>query len=144
MQKRSFYQYFLGWQGRRSRLDLPPAITEVLVVVNNAQFIIQVCKGIIRSQRVRRTLMFWDVLVVLVMIFLGSTFFWPWLREHPFLFLGYWAFCGWLTILAALLAVYDMARVRLEAKRAREELKREYFRNDDSGASDSSHDSHPH
>ncbi len=125
----------------RSRLDLAPAITEVLAVVNNAQFIIQVCKGIIRTPQVRRKLMFWDVLVVLVMIFLGSTFLWPWLREHPLIFLGYWAACGWLTILAALLAVYDMAKVRLDAKRARDELKREYFRSDDS---DSSHDSHPH
>ena len=74
----------------RSRLDLPVAITEGLAAVNNAQFIIQVCKGIIRSQRVRRTLMFWDVLVVLVLIFVGSTFLWPWLRQHPLLFLAYW------------------------------------------------------
>lgn len=109
--------------------------------MNNAQFIIQVCKGIIRAPQVRRKLMFWDVLAVLVLIFLGSTFLWPWLRAHPLLFLVYWAACGWLTILAALLAVYDMAKVRLEAKRARDELKREYFRSDDS---DSSHDSHAH
>jgi len=108
--------------------------------VNNAQFIIQVCRGIIRSRRVRRTVMFWDVLAVMVMMFLGSTFFWPWLRERPFIFLGYWAACAWLTILAALLAVYDMAKVRLDAKHARDELKREFFRNDDS---DSSHDSRP-
>jgi fatty acid desaturase len=128
----------------RYRLDLPPAITEVLAVVNNAQFIIQACKGIIRSQRVRRTLMFWDVLAVLLLIFLGATFLWPWLRAHPLVFLGYWAFCGWLTILAALFAVYDMAKVRLDAKRTQEELKREYFRNAKSTSSDSSNDSHPH
>ena len=109
--------------------------------MNNARFIIQVCKGIIRSQRVRRTVMFWDVLVVLVLIFLGSTFLWPWLRGHPLLFLGYWAVSGWLTLLAALLAVYDLAKVRLDARQAHEELKREILRTDDS---DSSHDSQPH
>lgn len=108
--------------------------------MNDARFIIQVCKGIIRSRRVRRTLMFWDVLVVLILMFLGSTFFWPWLRTHPLIFLGYWGACAWLTILAALLAVYDMAQVRLEAKRARDELKRELFRPEED--SDSSHDSH--
>ncbi len=140
-QEGSFCQHFLAWQRLRSRLDLPPAITEVSPIVNNVQFIIQVCKGIIRAPRVRRTLMFWTVLVVLVLIFLGATFLWPWLREHPLIFIGYWAVCGWLTMLAALLAVYDMAMVRLEAKRAQEELKREYFRSKDS---DSSHDSHPH
>ncbi|MDR3401616.1 MAG: hypothetical protein P4L99_03875 [Chthoniobacter sp.] len=107
--------------------------------MNNARFIIQVCKGIIRSQRVRRTLMFWDVLVVMVLIFLGSTFLWPWLRSHPFLFLGYWAISGWLTMLAALLAIYDLAKVRLDAQRAHEELKREFLRHENS---DSSHDSH--
>jgi len=112
-----------------------------LAVVNNVRFIIQACKGIIRSQRVRRTLMFWDVLVVLVLSFLGSTFFWPWLRGHPLFFLGYWALCGWLTILAAMLAVYDLAKVRLDAKRAHDEIKREFLRRPDS---DSSHDSHPH
>jgi hypothetical protein len=111
-----------------------------LAAVNNAQFIIQVCKGVIRSQRVRRTIMFYDVLVVLVLMFLGSTFLWPWLREHPFLFLGYWAVCGWLTILAALFAVYDLASVRLDARRAEKELKEEYLRRHDS---DSPHDSHP-
>ncbi|MEI9892477.1 MAG: hypothetical protein WDN28_00770 [Chthoniobacter sp.] len=109
--------------------------------MNNAQFIIQICRGIIRSQRVRRTLMFWDVLVVMVWSFLGATFFWLWLRAHPFLFLGYWVIAAWLTILAALLAVYDLARVRLDARRAHEELKRKFLRHDDS---DSSHDSHPH
>jgi hypothetical protein len=114
-------------------------IVKGLATVNNVQFLIQVCRGIIRSQRVRRTLMFWDVLVVLVLMFLGSTFLWPWLRGHPFIFLGYWGVCAWLTILAALLAVYDMAKVRLEAKHARDELKRELMRDDDS---DSSHDSH--
>ena len=107
--------------------------------MNNVQFIIQVCRGIIRSRRVRRTVMFWDVLVVLVLMFFGSTFFWPWLRERPLIFLGYWGVCAWLTILAALLAVYDMAMVRLEAKQARDELKREFLRSEDS---DSSHDSH--
>jgi hypothetical protein len=125
----------------RSRLDQSTGIVEGLATVNNVQFVIQVCRGIIRSQRVRRTLMFWDVVVVLAMMFLGSTFFWPWLRQHPVLFLGYWAACAWLTILAALLAVYDMAKVRLEAKQAREELKRELMQAKDV---ESSHDSHTH
>ena len=115
-------------------------MAESFRVVNNARFIIQVCKGIIRSQGARRTVMFWDVLAVLVLMFLGSTFLWPWLRAHPLFFLGYWAFCGWLTILAALLAVYDLARVRLNARHTQEEIKRQLFHGEDS---DSSHDSHP-
>lgn len=138
MQERRFCYLFRGID-RCSRLDLPRGIVEGLATVNNVQFIIQVCRGIIRSRRVRRTVMFWDVLVVLVFMFLGSTFFWPWLRERPLLFLGYWGVCAWLTVLAALLAVYDMAMVRLEARQARDELKREFLRSEES---DSSHDSH--
>jgi hypothetical protein len=95
--------------------------------LNNIRFIIQICRGVIRSHRVRRTLMFYDVLAVLLLIFAGSTFLWSWLRERPLLFLGYWAACGWLTILAALLAIYDMARVRIEARRAAEQLRDQYF-----------------
>ena len=111
------------------------------VAVNNVQFIIQVSKGVIRDHRVRRTLMFYDVLVVLVLSFLGATFFWSWLREHPFFFLGYWAVCAWLTVLAVLLAIYDLAKVRSEARQARQQLKKEFLRGD---IPDSSHDSDAH
>lgn len=109
--------------------------------VNTVRFIIQICRGIIRSTRVRRTLMFYDVLIVLLLMFLGSTFFWPWLRDHPLFFLGYWTACGWLTIVAALLAIYDLIRVRLEAREARKQLREEYF----PGKKDSEppHDSQP-
>jgi len=124
-----------------SRLDLALGIAEGFAVVNNVRFLIQVCRGIIQSRDVRRAVMFWDVLMVLVMMFLGSTFFWPWLRERPLIFLGYWGICAWLTILATLLAVYDLAKVRLDAKRAHDELKREFLRRADS---DSSHDSRSH
>jgi hypothetical protein len=87
--------------------------------------------------------MFWDVMVVLVLMFMGMTFFWAWLRAHPLLFLGYWAVCAWLTLLAALLAVYDMAMVRLEARRAHDALKREFLREEEKD-SNSTHDSHSH
>jgi len=96
--------------------------------VNNAKFIIQVCKGLIRSHRVRRTLMFYNVLVLLILIFLGSTFFWSWRLDHRLLFVIYWAACMWLTLLAILLAIYDMAMVRLDARRARRQLEAEILR----------------
>jgi hypothetical protein len=108
--------------------------------VNNLRFLIQICKGIIRSHRVRRTVMFYIVLVVLVQAFLGATFFWMWLRVHPWYFLGYWGVCAWLTATAVLLAIFDMAMVRLAAKRAEEQLRQDILHEK---PSDSSHDSHP-
>jgi hypothetical protein len=95
--------------------------------VNNAKFIIQVSKGLIRHQRARRLIMFYSVLAALVMLFAGATLLWPVLRDRPLLFLCYWAACGWITLLASLLALYDMARVRAEAQRLRRELAQQHF-----------------
>jgi hypothetical protein len=106
--------------------------------VKYIRFILQVCKGVIRDHRVRRTVMFYDVMGVLLLLFLGSTFFWNWLRQHPVIFLSYWGACGWLTILAACLAVYDLIVLRVEARREQRRLKREMLGQE----SDSSHDSH--
>ena len=95
--------------------------------MNNARFLIQICKGLIRSPRARRTLMFYNVLLLLIMVFVGATLLPPW-RDHPLLFIMYWFACMWLTMLAVLLALYDMAMVRLEAKRARRQLEEEILR----------------
>jgi hypothetical protein len=109
--------------------------------VNNVRFVIQISKGLIRSQRVRRTVMFYNVLILLLMIFAGSTFFWGWLRDHVFFFIVYWGACAWLTLLAILFAIYDMAQVRLEAKRERKRLVNEYFKDQKSDTHDDSHPS---
>jgi uncharacterized membrane protein YbhN (UPF0104 family) len=95
--------------------------------LNNRDFIIQVCKGLIRHPRARRTLMFYSVLFAIILVFSGATVLWPLLRNHPFLFLGYWAVCVWITILACLLALYDMAKVREEGRRERARLRAEYL-----------------
>ncbi len=83
--------------------------------------------------------MFYNVLVLLLLCFAGSTFLWSWLREHPLFFAGYWALCAWLTLLAILLALYDMAMVRLEAKRERRRLAEEILKGQ---KTDTTHDSH--
>jgi hypothetical protein len=107
--------------------------------VNNARFLIQICKGLIRDGRVRRTLMFYNVLVLLLLSFIGATFLWSWLQAHPILFVGYWGFCAWLTLLAVLLALYDMAKIRLDAKRARRQLEEEILKRKKSDTADDSH-----
>ena len=93
--------------------------------VNNAKFVIQISKGLIRDQRARRTLMFYSVIFALVLLFAGSTFLWAQLREHPFIFLIYWAGCAWITLLAVLLALYDVVKVRAEVRREKRRLERE-------------------
>jgi len=95
--------------------------------LNNPKFIIQISKGLIRDHRARRMVMFYSVLLALVLLFAGSTFLGPLLNphDHPFVFLAYWAACAWITLLAVLLALYDVAKVRGEARRERRRLERE-------------------
>jgi hypothetical protein len=107
--------------------------------VNDPKFVIQISKGLIRDQRSRRTLMFYSVLSVLVLIFAGSTLLWDWLREHPVLFIAYWGGCAWVTLLAVLLALYDMAKVRGDAVRERRRLRQELLGKAGEG---DSHDPH--
>ena len=101
--------------------------------MNDPKFVIQVSKGLIRDQRTRRTLMFYTVLGALVMIFAGSTFLRSLLdsKEHPLLVLVYWAGCAWITLLAVLLALYDMAKVRGAARRERRRIEREMLARED-------------
>ena len=107
--------------------------------MNNARFIIQISKGLIRDQRARRLVMFYSVLAALVLLFAGSTFLWPLLRAHPFVFLVYWAGCAWITLLAVLLAFYDMVKVRAEVRRERRRLERELI---EKAENENSHDPH--
>ncbi len=95
--------------------------------MNNAKFVIQASKGLIRHPRARRLVMFYSVLAALVMLFVGTVFQWPPPREHPLLFLAYWAVCAWITLLAVLLALYDLMKVRADAQRLRRELAEEHL-----------------
>lgn len=106
--------------------------------VTNVRFIIQVSKGLIRNQKARRLLMFYGVLIALVLLFAGSTFLWPLLRSRPIVFLIYWAICGWITLLAVLLAFYDLIRVRADARRSLRAIEEEIAKiEDDSRDADS-------
>ena len=91
------------------------------------KFIIQISKGIIRDTRMRRSAMFYSLLVALCMLFAGAVLIDGWLREHIFVFLVWWAACAWLTLLAVLLAIFDMLVVRAAARRERRRLEREFL-----------------
>lgn len=95
--------------------------------MTTAKFIIQVSKGLIRNQRARRILMFYGVLAALVLLFAGATFLDPSLRARPLLFIAYWAVCAWITLLAVLLALFDMLIVRGNVRRERSRLEQEYL-----------------
>ena len=85
-------------------------------------FIVAVCKGLIRDRTNRRSALFAIVLATLCMVFLGSVFFNGWLVANPIWFLVYWGLCLWLTLTSALLALYDLLAIRLEALSERRRL----------------------
>jgi hypothetical protein len=79
----------------------------------------------------------------MIMLFAGATFLESRLRQHPLMLLGFWAFCGWLTILAALLAIFDLLMVRMDERRARREMEAEFLRKGEEGGSDHDRESPP-
>lgn len=89
--------------------------------------ILLIAKGIARDQSVRRSVMFVIILVAVLMLFAGSTFLGPFLSEHLGIFLVYWFACGWLTLTAILMSVYDLLCLRTQARREQAEAKRRIF-----------------
>jgi protein-S-isoprenylcysteine O-methyltransferase Ste14 len=72
----------------------------------------------VRDQRTRRKTMLVVLVLALVLLFSGSTFLQSALnpREHPGWFVLFWAICGWLTLMAILLALFDLLLVKIEAR----------------------------
>ena len=92
--------------------------------LQTTSFVVHATRGLVRDQTMRRKTMFVLLLVALVMLFLGSTFLQGFLsaRAHPVWFTIYWFACGWLTLTAMLLALFDLLMVRMEARRAKKTL----------------------
>jgi predicted tellurium resistance membrane protein TerC len=95
--------------------------------MKTVQLIVGISRGIIREQRTRRTVMFYSVLVALLWLFAGATFLDEWLRARPWLFLLYWAACAWITVLAVLLACFDILMVRARVRREQRRLAAEHL-----------------
>jgi len=93
--------------------------------LRSVSFIAHATRGVIRDQKTRRRMMLILVIAALVLVFAGSTVLQAPLspREHPTGFLLFWIVCGWVTLTALLLAVFDLLLVRLEARRTQRALR---------------------
>ena len=96
-----------------------------------ASFSAHAARGIIRDPRTRRFGMAVLLSAAVLLIILGSTVLEEWLAEHGHLlwFILFWMACGWLTVTALLLALFDILMIRGQARQAqrafRDELKRD-------------------
>lgn len=79
-------------------------------------------RALVVDQRLRWQTMFYLIIVTMVMVFVGTVFFFDW-KEHPWRFVLYWLAVGWLTILVTLLAFYDLLLTRLQHRRLQRELR---------------------
>jgi len=92
-------------------------------------FVVHATRGVIRDQKTRRRTMIVLLVAALLLLFAGATFLEAPLnpRQHPLGFLLFWIGCGWLTLTALLLAIFDMLILKLEGRRTqcalRENLK---------------------
>jgi len=93
------------------------------------KMILLITRGILLDPRVRRWAMFVLLLAALLMLFAGSTFLAGNLSLWSFVI--YWGACGWLTLAALLLALWDLLLVRTAARRERRRLEKQIFPRDD-------------
>src|SRR5947209_5087312 len=91
-------------------------------------FIVHATRGVVRDQRTRRKAMAFLLGVAVLLLISGLTILQPILNphEHPWLVLAFWIVCIWLTFTATLLALFVLLVVRLQARRARRELREKF------------------
>ena len=92
---------------------------------SSIRFVIAVSRGILRDQRVRRSVLFGLALADMLVVFAGSVLLDGWLVAHVGWFLVYWGVCLWLTLSLLLLALFDLLSVRRDAIRERRRLREE-------------------
>jgi protein-S-isoprenylcysteine O-methyltransferase Ste14 len=89
-----------------------------------ASFAMHAARGLVRDQNTRRKTMFIVTIVALILLFAGSTFLAPMLDHHlrPGWFIFYWLVCAWITVTAALLAIFDLLLVRAQGRAEKRSL----------------------
>jgi len=95
--------------------------------LRTTSFVVHATRGVIRDQTARRKTMFVLLVVALVLLFAGSTLLHSIVnpRTHPVWCIFYWLVCGWLTVTAMLLALFDLVVVRAQARKAERLLRPE-------------------
>jgi hypothetical protein len=90
-----------------------------------APFAIHATRGLLRDQKSRRRTMAVSIAVAVILLVTGLTVFRSWLdpHEHPWRFIFFWLACAWETVLAILLALFDLLLTRAQERAARKALR---------------------
>jgi hypothetical protein len=100
-----------------------------------APFAIHATRGLLRDQKSRRRTMAVSIAVAVILAVTGLTVFRSWLdpHEHPWRFIFFWLACVWETVLAILLALFDLLLTRAQERAARKVLREQMQSNGDAG-----------
>lgn len=94
--------------------------------------LVRMCTGIaglvLRDRQMRRQVMFYGMLGVVVQIAVGIAFFEAYLMERPVLFGLYWLSCLAGVLFLMMMSLYDFVVVRQEARIRERELREELRR----------------
>ena len=90
-----------------------------------APFTLHATRGLLRDPKLRRIMMAITVAIAVVMLATGLTVLLSWLDPpvHPLRVIFFWFACAWQTVLAILLALFDLLLVRAEARAARKAVR---------------------
>jgi hypothetical protein len=93
-----------------------------------APFAIHATRGLVRDQKSRRRTMAVSIAIAVILMVTGLTVFRSWLNphEHPWRFILFWLACAWETVLAILLALFDLLLMRAKERAARKRLREEF------------------
>ena len=81
-----------------------------------------IVRGLLFDARQRRVIMIYVIAAAVGLTVVGGTVGFDALRANLWAFAAYWLLCGFLTLLAVLLAIYDLLLLRLLARRVQREL----------------------
>lgn len=94
------------------------------------QLILAISRGLLYSPKARRQFIGALACADIFMVVLGVTWLETFLSEHPLSFLLYWILAAGLTLAMALLALFDLLKLRQDARKAKARLGSEFFKNE--------------
>lgn len=82
----------------------------------------RITRGLLLDSRQRRQIMIYVIVAAVGLTVVGGTVGFDFLRTNIWVFSAYWLLCAFLTLLAVLLAIYDLLMLRLLARRVQRDL----------------------
>ena len=90
------------------------------------RWIRRLARFLVMHQAGRRSTMFYLLATALAFVLVGGILFPDWLRARPMYFLWFWLICACLTLIALVLACFDLILVRVASRVAQRALRAQY------------------